>query len=249
MAKPNFSSLTRVIEPLLPNHYCAQCHLNCEKDKNLGWCFLCDDCQSQLQRNTTACSVCAEPLPKGVKSGVICGQCLNKPPAYQQSISPLVYDETLHPWVLAIKANQSKACQLAAEYIHSALPINWPVDIISPIPMSLKKIKQRGANHSASIAAYLQAKLLHSTLELHLLSVSNNPISQKQLNRRQRQTHLQKAFHCEHHIIDKNVLLIDDVMTTGATLHYASQALKRSGAKAVYAATLARTSKLNEPER
>ncbi|MBF5003018.1 ComF family protein [Diaphorobacter caeni] len=190
------------------------------------------------------CRTCALPVAAEV---VHCGECLLHPPALDACCAALDY---AYPWADLIAQFKfapgdpgwaadlgrllRRAAQ-AARFIHDA-------ELVVPVPLSRERLAERGFNQSLLLARQLDAKdKVRSDL---LLRVVHTP-AQSQLSRAQRLRNLRASFAVDplraHLLHSRRVLLVDDVMTTGATLHTAALALRRAGAAEVRALVLART--------
>lgn len=114
-------------------------------------------------------------------------------------------------------------------------------DVLVPIPLSKERIRERGYNQAALLA---QAFKSHKH-QLHCLARTHHAMAQSGSTRAQRLRNLRNAFTIDtaqrHHIQGKKVLLIDDVMTTGATLTAASHCLLQAGARQIQVLCMART--------
>jgi len=116
----------------------------------------------------------------------------------------------------------------------------WKVDLVVPVPISLSRRSERGYNQAALLARPIT---LCFGLEYRpqALEKSRETRSQVGLSLEERQTNVHGAFFAEHRIVEgKNILVVDDVTTSGATLNACAQALRLAGAKEVYCLTLAR---------
>jgi len=129
-----------------------------------------------------------------------------------------------------------------AKYLQPFLPkrfFDLPIDLAVPVPLHPMREKERGYNQSLYIA---RGFMCHSPeiIVTHTLIRGRNTPSQTQLNREQRQINVKDAFqiNSENSVKGKVILLVDDVVTTGATLNECARILKTAGAKEVYAATL-----------
>lgn len=131
--------------------------------------------------------------------------------------------------------------QTLAESIAPVLnQLNWPIQGVIPIPLSEDRQRERGYNQ-AGLIARPAAQLLgldYLPLGLHR---SRHTRSQVGLTIVERERNVKKAFQADPGLVSaKNILLVDDVCTTGATLTDAARALSEAGAKSVYAFTVAR---------
>lgn len=114
-------------------------------------------------------------------------------------------------------------------------------DVVLPIPLSKERMRERGYNPSAQLAKHFHT----GKHQLHALVRTRHTSAQSDLTRAQRLRNLRHAFAVpsalRHHITGKTVLLVDDVMTTGATLTMATRCLLNAGAANVHVLCMART--------
>ncbi|QIL83480.1 ComF family protein [Diaphorobacter sp. HDW4A] len=226
----------RHIFSLLPSQ-CAVCH---------GWpaARICMACVGRFVPLRHRCRTCALPVAAGVSQ---CGECLLHPPALDACCAALDY---AYPWADLIAQFKFPPCDpgwaadlgrlltcaaQAAPFVHEA-------ELVIPVPLSLERLTERGFNQSLLLARQLNTRdKIRSDL---LLRVIHSP-AQSQLSRAQRLRNLRASFAVDplraHQLRGRRVLLVDDVMTTGATLHTAALALRRAGAAEVRALVLART--------
>jgi ComF family protein len=117
---------------------------------------------------------------------------------------------------------------------------NWPIDIVVPVPLGRKRMRERGYNQVALVAMPLAA-LNGWQYRPRALVRSRETRSQVGLNAEERRQNVADAFYAKPaDVSGKVVLLMDDVATTGATLSACTEALKKAGAREVYALTIAR---------
>ena len=118
---------------------------------------------------------------------------------------------------------------------------NWDFDLVIPVPLSRARLKERGYNQSSLLARPIAWKSKKVFSQRALMRVRDT-ISQTTLDRDSRVSNVQDAFLAEKQsVYNKNVLLVDDLATTGATLNACAVALRDAGAGKIYAFTLART--------
>ena len=208
--------------------------------------MLCQDC---WQRSTIAlawrCTGCAVFLPGLSAERPRCGACLHHPPIWQQAHAWVDYH---YPWnhlVTRWKFVQHPALaqhfarwMLQDSTVQAALAA---ADVLIPIPLSPERMRERGYNPAAQLAKYLRP----DKLQLHCLQRVRHTPAQSDLTRAQRLRNLRGAFavaaRMQSQIAGRTVLLVDDVMTTGATFTMASRSLLQSGAAQVNVLCLART--------
>lgn len=209
-----------------------------------------------------SCVLCNATLTKGSQFNELCDVCfqdldlwpfgtdilLDKPKLaaqfshdYLSGVTALgKYCWPLDVWVKHLKFQQQLPHakllgQLLSQQIHAQ---NWPTfDIIIPLPLHKSRLIERGFNQAEQISKFIQ---LESSQHNHkVLTRHKATQAQSGLKKRQRTHNVKNAFICEHTIDGRNVLLIDDVLTTGATLDAAAEALLEAGAEKVYAAVVA----------
>jgi ComF family protein len=118
--------------------------------------------------------------------------------------------------------------------------IAWNVDLVIPVPISLSRRSERGYNQAALLARPI-ALYFGMNYQPQALKKSRETRSQVGLSVKERQANVHGAFFAEQRIVEgKNILVVDDVTTSGATLNACGQALRNAGAKQVYCLTLAR---------
>ena len=131
-----------------------------------------------------------------------------------------------------------------AQFLEDALPADIlpKIDMLIPVPLHLKKLRKRKYNQSALLAKDLAGRL-NRPYSPHVLIKPHATPSQTELSRSLRKENIRNAFGIAHaeKIAGKQILLVDDVCTTGATLHECAKMLKRAGAARVFTVTLAKT--------
>ncbi|MDR2335830.1 MAG: ComF family protein [Burkholderiaceae bacterium] len=215
---------------------CAVCH---------AWpaSRICERCVARFAFRRHRCLTCAMALPPDIAQ---CGECLLHPPALDACTAALDY---AYPWSDAITAfkfagDPGWSGTLACLMLRAprAASLRQHAELVLPVPLSRERLAERGFNQALLLARHLA---LPGTLHSRLLQRVRHPSAQSRLGRRERLRNLQGAFAVEprmaHRLAGRDVLLIDDVMTTGATLQAAALALRGAGARSVSAWVLART--------
>jgi len=128
---------------------------------------------------------------------------------------------------------------LAAQMASFVRELRWPIDMIIPIPLGKQRLKERGYNQVAMIAQPLALGLNLKYASAGLVR-SKETRSQVGLTRSERRENVHSVFQAGVDVTDKNILVMDDVSTTGSTLSSSAETLYSSGAKDVYALTVAR---------
>ena len=205
--------------------------------------ILCTACNRDLPfRQTLGC-------PRCNAQGAIqqlCGACLSDPPHYDETISAFRYAYPLDRLVQAYKfnANLSLLPLFADALVRAIDAVDAAVrpDLVIPLPLAPRRLAERGFNQ-ASLLGERVSKTLAIRFEARgMLRVRETP-PQSGLSREARLKNVRGAFDCANRLDGLRVAVVDDVMTTGATLSEAARALKKAGAAHVSAWVIARALK------
>jgi ComF family protein len=204
----------------------------------------CAGCFAQLQfLGPPQCACCGDPLPHDAGADARCGACLAEPPAFARARAALAYGGPARQVVLALKHGRRLhlARLMARQMLRAAGPL--PDDaVIVPVPSHRWRLWRRGFNQAALIARQIARQAGRPLLVDALDRVKPTPVT-KGLTRRQRQKNVAGAFQVRRAeaVKGKSVVLVDDVMTTGATVAACAARLGRAGARQVEVLTFART--------
>lgn len=212
---------------------------------------VCQSCYVTFKKTSHRCYVCAIELPSAELK--ICGHCLKRPFAFDETMAAVSY---IAPWrelVQKLKFYEgADNARLIAQLLYLILDAHQklvePADLILPIPVTKQRMRERGYNQSWEVAKHL-SRLSGITANPHILhhrlTITQTPISQTHRKRKERFRALKDMFFVDEKDVKflqgKHIVLLDDVMTTGATLHHAALALKKVGVKKVSAWVFART--------
>lgn len=202
--------------------------------------FLCEPCIADLPYLARPrCPQCALPSTGGRP----CGRCIGDPPAYDATTAVFAYAFPADVLVQGLKFRGELAlAPLLAEELHSELrktPAE-PVDMIVPVPLHDFRLGQRGYNQSMEIARGL-ARQLGLPVTPDLCIRVRDTAAQLGLPWKERRANVRNAFSCRRAVEGKRIAVVDDVMTTGATLAEVAAALKKFGAARVVNWVVART--------
>jgi ComF family protein len=200
---------------------------------------ICHDCYKDLPWLLSCCDICALPLPEN-SNFLICADCQKKKPAFDKVTALFEYGFPVDRIIGQIKYGKKPQflghlARIAAQLLE--LPDD--IECIIPVPMHFVSQFRRGFNQSDLLASEL-AKLLELPVERNLLQKNVSTERQMTLPRAARLKNQKDVFHCKASHF-KRVLLVDDVMTTGATLESASLSLKKAGVEQIYVFVIART--------
>jgi ComF family protein len=214
---------------------------------------LCGACWKQLQFIIhPLCRICGSPLnhssdqqnhSKNERGTVIehtCASCLAYTPIFDQHRSLFIYNEISKKLVLSLKNGSDRSLSLFFANWLEALLLETRVDVLIPVPLHWSRLMRRTFNQSALVAQHL-ASNLGIPLSMEGLKRIRKTSSQGHLSRHLRIQNVAEAFRAvSKDVWGKNIGLIDDVCTTGATLNACALALKEAGALSVNALTLAK---------
>ena len=214
---------------------------------NLSQKVLCTGCDEQYWNQTrTRCPVCALPLPvpvmasavsAGVKNGahLPCRRCIAEPPHFDATIALADYHAPLDTLALDLKFHArlatadefARQLQAAFEDTNAVAP-----DIVAPVPLSPRRLRTRGYNQAWSIGKPL-ARRLGSLADAMLIERTRDTAPQAKLDLDTRRKNVGNAFTVLRDIRGQHVAIVDDVMTSGATLDALAFTLKAASARRV----------------
>jgi ComF family protein len=196
--------------------------------------LLCEACRAELPRlGGPLCPRCALPAP----AGAVCGRCLVEPPAYDATVAALAYEFPADALVHALKFRGELALAPLLAALLAAQVSGASADRVIPVPLSAPRLKRRGYNQAAEIARHIA----RGKLELDLCVRPRDAAPQMELPWDERQRNVRGAFRCLGELEGETIAVVDDVMTTGATLHELARTLKKAGAGRVVNWVVART--------
>lgn len=208
---------------------------------------LCPACWGKLTfLENTVCACCGLPFPFDVGADALCGRCLAEPPAFDRVRAAVVYDDAARQVVLPYKhADRLDMTPQLADWLARAARLGdlQEPDVVAAVPLHRRRLWRRRYNQAALLALAL-GRTLERPVWPDLLRRARPTPPQGGLGRDARRLNVKGAFVVRdaYHekIAGKSVLLVDDVMTTGATLDACAQALKKAGARRVTAVVIAR---------
>ncbi len=201
----------------------------------------CPSCRADFHPLPSArCPLCALPYAGTENSEHLCGRCSVAQPAFSRVFAAGLYAGGLRRAVHQFKFNRRVALDRPlARLLFQALPAGMEIDLVIPVPLHLKRLRQRHYNQAQLLAEEV-AKFGGWSLDKELLLKIRATEDQHNLSARQRETNLRGVFQLQRRLAGEHVLLIDDVMTTGATVAACAQILMAGGAERVSVAVLAR---------
>ena len=234
------SAGARILDALLPPR-CISCEAAVD-----GPGRLCPECWSRVQFIAKPwCAACGLPFDFDPGEGVLCGPCSAEAPAYDAARSVMVYDDGARDLILRFKhADRTDAAPTFGRWMARAgQDLLAGADWVVPVPLHRARLLWRRYNQSALLAHAVGRAAMVPVAPDALERVRNTP-SQGGMSRSARATNVAGAFRVRHgakaHIEGRRIVLIDDVMTTGATVQACARTLRKSGASHIGVLTLAR---------
>jgi ComF family protein len=214
---------------------------------------VCDACLSGITpMKGRLCAVCGERIfTPHAEAQPVCGECRTTVPPFVRAMAYGSYDGGLRELIHLLKYGRVRPAggvlgRMLAEVIQG-FGSEFRSAVVIPVPLHSSKLRQRGFNQAEEIARAALKNLNRSELKLKagVLERRRATASQTGLTDHQRQENMRGAFvvASTEHIADKDVLLVDDVFTTGATVSECARVLRRAGADRVFVATVARVLK------
>ncbi len=207
---------------------------------------LCPSCWAGLAFIAAPyCACCGLPFAFEVAPDALCGECLRAEPPFGRARAALCYDDASRPLVLAFKhGDGTHAAPAFARWMAQAAgELLREADLVVPVPLHRWRLFRRRYNQSALLARAL-ARAAGKPVSARLLARRRPTPSQGGLSRSGRIANVRGAFAMRSRdrdrLRDRSVLLVDDVLTTGATVGECARVLRRAGAARVDVVTLAR---------
>jgi len=203
---------------------------------------ICEACVNRFAQPQARCQTCALPVPVGVRQ---CGVCIKTPPPLDACLAAVTY---AFPWselIVNFKFHNQPGLASAFALLLRSAPWVEPAldaaDFVLPMPLSKERLQTRGFNQALLLARQLASDKTDQRL---LLRIKDTP-PQSSLKRAGRLSSLNDVFAVEPllsgRIKGARLVLIDDVMTSGASLYAAARVLKAAGAAHIIGVVIART--------
>ncbi len=192
------------------------------------------------------CYICGFPFEYDMGAESLCGDCAASPPAYSRARAAFIYNEQSRQPILRFKhGGRTEGLSVFAAHMRRAGRHFWAdADYIIPVPLHRSRLIKRRFNQAALLSRKI-AKSVPASFEPDILFRVRDTPSQGAQTASGRRRNVQGAFHvpekAKERLKGRRVVLIDDVMTTGATLEACARTLKRAGASYIDVVTLART--------
>ncbi|AMO22797.1 ComF family protein [Ramlibacter solisilvae] len=203
---------------------------------------LCESCVARFAQPQPRCLTCALPVPSGVRQ---CGRCVSAPPPLDACHAAVSY---AYPWSGLLgqykfngQAGWARAFAILLRSAPWVEPVLEQADLVVPMPLSRERLAERGFNQSLVLARRLAPRRVRHDLLLRV----RHTRSQAALDRQARLANIKGAFAVDPmrvaDVRGRRVVIVDDVMTSGASMYAAAEALRAAQAAGVTGIVLART--------
>ena len=208
---------------------------------------LCSSCFAALPFHEAggACRICGALVMAETKHEFVCESCQNNPPAFEFARSAILYQEPSDQIIKDFKfAKATWLCEDLVDLLEGAVRAKLPfpeIDVVLAVPLHPRRLRERGYNQSALLAESL-ARRLGRRFDRRSLVRTRDTEHQARLSGEARRNNLKGSFAVPdaQFVRGRTILLVDDVMTTGATLSHCARALLDAGAARVWCATVGR---------
>ncbi len=218
------------IEQAIPAQPCVLCGAS---SRNGAWCAPCEAALPSL--SASCCPVCALPT----LNGTTCGRCLKHAPQFDRTVAVFAYAFPLDKLVQALKYNeQLMLARLLAAKLAQRIEVR--PDCIVAMPLHPARLRERGFNQSLELARQI-ARILNVPLLSHACQRVRDTPSQSALPWKERGLNMRNAFKCTADLSGKHIAVVDDVMTSGASVNELARALRKANAREISAWVVART--------
>lgn len=219
--------------------------INCNKASERHY-DLCLNCENLFPRIKDPCRSCGLPLPTNNYDGHLCGNCIISPPPYGHIISAFNYAEPINQLIGAFKYQGRLAYGkvLSQQLLWLVLSVydkkTFP-ELLIPMPLHIRRLQHRGFNQSLEISRYLSSHL-NIPQNINICYRNRNTLKQEGLTARARKRNLRGAFSIRQDCqsLPKSVAIIDDVVTTTASVQELALLLLDHGVEDIHIWSLAR---------
>ena len=210
--------------------------IGCGKEGNL----LCSSCLFLLPRITPPlCPLCGSPQ----SSGILCPNCISCQTQIDGIRSPFRFDKIIRQAIHQLKYQNLRALAIPLAGLLADYLVNnsIPGEVLVPVPLHNKRLRERGYNQSYLLSREISKLTGLPVIDDCIIRVQHTPPQARTLTVNERRSNVASAFTCrDHRFRGKEILLIDDVSTSGATLNACAATLKAAGASSVWGLTLAK---------
>lgn len=226
-----FNMLLKTLRSLLLPYTCVLCKAKSQQDRDL-----CINCERELPYLKHHCDICAEPLSSIRQKQ--CAHCLKQQPYFDETFALFEYRTPVDKLITQLKFNQRL---LHARILGGLMAekVQTQAELIIPVPLHKKRLRERGFNQALELAKPL-AKILRLPLSYRHCQRARHTQAQSSLALTDKKRNLREAFSI-HAPIPSKVMIVDDVMTSGNTVNELSRTLRQAGAEHIQICCVART--------
>jgi ComF family protein len=208
--------------------------------------LVCFACWGKIKKNLPPfCHRCGRQLSRKNLTKSICADCVKKTLHFDRAFSPCIYEGAVKELIHQFKYKNkdylgSTLSKLMIDFIKEyELPINF-IDFIIPVPLHKTRLREREYNQAQILSNHI-AREFKKMVSNDILIRNRYTKTQTELEPEKRLSNVKNSFSVTHNDVfkGKNLLLVDDVLTTGSTVSEAAYALKNFGANIVFVLTLA----------
>lgn len=232
------------LDSLLSLAFPQSCHICIESVENYADGVVCRKCWKTsriFSGNEILCAKCGAYLRDGKAVETFCHRCGEH--FYDQAKAVGIYEKALAASVLSLKKTPFISKTLRENLFKAFENASFPnIEVLIPVPLSKKRRIERGFNQAEILGKFLAEKTKIKLDDKTLVRSIHTPIHRAGMDRKARENTVKKAFEVTRPklIEGKNILLIDDVFTSGATVSACAEILKKNGAAGVFVLTIAR---------
>lgn len=219
----------RALDAVLPPH-CGLCHTEVDAPATL-----CADCWQRISFvGPTLCACCGTPFDRDWGNDTLCAVCIEIRPTFDWARAAVLYDDAVRALILSLKhGDRHELTDLFSTWVMRAGDDIWRnANVIIPVPLHWTRLWTRRFNQSALIAKAV-GRLTNTPVILDAVTRTRRTSSQGGLGRKDRLRNVKRAFRVRANAVDvvreQHIVVIDDVLTTGATVSAVAESLKKSG--------------------
>jgi ComF family protein len=221
--------------------HCAACGADTPAGEHL-----CEKCAATVRRiEPPFCSVCSQPFEGAIDGSFTCANCGDREFHFEHAVSRCLSRGVVRDFIHRFKYDKHtylrhRLAQWLAESLEDERICSRPFDALVPVPLHATKQRQREFNQAAILADLLSRDAKAPVL--HCLTRTRDTPTQTRLDREERMENLRGAFQVRHtpRVLNRHLLLVDDVLTTGSTVDECARVLRKAGAASVRVVTVAR---------
>ena len=201
---------------------------------------ICRGCQADLPIQTVACYRCALPLHGATPDAeLLCGRCINDPPSYDRTLSVFRYAHPVDQLIHDLKFNRKLATarllgELMAQQLKKRMRLipSSPPQMIIPVPLHLARLRERGYNQATELARPI-ARAFNIPIDYQYCQRQRATAIQSDLPANERPRNVKGVFRVVKKLPVRHVAIVDDVMTTGATMEEFAATLRKAGVEKI----------------